>query len=119
MVPMQATCFSSAEEIRLTSQALLTKLFAPKDYKTFAISIKRRICSNVTRKEIIDIVGDIVSEMNPKCKVDLDNPEATIVVEICRTLCGISVVPKCHEFHNFSLVTAREGTSEAEKKSET
>jgi tRNA acetyltransferase TAN1 len=114
---MQATCFASAEEIRLTSRALLTKLFAPNAFKTFAISTKRRICSNVTRKEIIDTVAEIVLELNPKCKVDLDNPEATITVEICRTLCGISVVPKSHEFHNFSLVTAREATSAADKKS--
>lgn len=116
---MQATCFASADEIRLTSRALLTKLFAAQSYKTFAISAKKRICSNITRDEIIDTIATIVVELNPDCKVDLNNPEATIIVEICRTLCGISVVPRSSDdFHNFNLVAAREDNTTTEADEE-
>jgi tRNA(Ser,Leu) C12 N-acetylase TAN1 len=57
--------------------------------------------------------GDGDQKKKNRYKVSLDNPDATIVVEIVRTLCGISVVPRTKEMANnkFSLVTAREKAS--------
>jgi tRNA(Ser,Leu) C12 N-acetylase TAN1 len=107
MIPMQATCFASVEEIRLTSQELIKK-YLPLTAKTFAVAPKRRMCGNITTKQIIDTVADLVLESIPGCKVKLENPDFTIVVEVCKTLCGISVVQKCEEFRNFNLVAARE-----------
>jgi tRNA(Ser,Leu) C12 N-acetylase TAN1 len=107
MIPIQATCFASVEELRSTSQALIKK-YLPPATKTFAISAKRRMCDNITRGQIIDTVAQLVLDEIPECKVQLENPEVTVVVEICKTMCGVSVVQRCEEFRNFNLVTARE-----------
>ncbi|CAJ1926354.1 unnamed protein product [Cylindrotheca closterium] len=123
MIPMQATCFASNVEIQATAEALLQKYFFPcPEYKTFAVSFQKRICNNVKRPEIIDMIaGSILdNEAYPKDRytVSLDNPDATIVVEIVRTLCGISVVPRTKEIANnskFSLVSARESKASPEE----
>ena len=115
MIPIQATCFASIEEIQLTAKALVTK-YLPPDAQTFAIAFKRRNCGNVTREQVIDTIAKIVLASNPKCKVNLDKPDLTIVVEICKTLCGISVVPNSYDFHNFNLVCARESKVGNDKK---
>jgi tRNA(Ser,Leu) C12 N-acetylase TAN1 len=107
MIPIQATCFASVEELRSTSQALIKK-YLPPATKSFAIEAKRRMCDNITRGQIIDTVAQLVLDAIPECKVQLENPEVTIVVEICKSMCGISVIQRCAEFRNFNLVTARE-----------
>lgn len=107
MIPIQATCFASVGEIRSTCQALLKK-YLPSTTKTFAVAPRRRICSNLKTIEIIDTVAALVLESIPECKVKLEDPDVTIVVEICKTLCGMSVVPNCKEFRNFNLVAVRE-----------
>lgn len=122
MIPMQATCFASAEEIRSTANALLRRMLPPTTVtttttttKSFAISVKKRLCGNVTSNEIIEMMAGIVLELIPNCKVNLTNPDVTIVVEICRTLAGISVIHNANkEFCNFSLVKARESSSTPE-----
>lgn len=114
MIPIQATCFASAAEIKATSEALLQKFFFPNEnYKSFAVTLQKRICNNVKKPEIIDIIAGRILDNNEnqtkKYKVSLDNPDVTIVVEIVRTLCGIAIVPRPKEMPNkFSMVIARE-----------
>jgi tRNA(Ser,Leu) C12 N-acetylase TAN1 len=117
MIPLQATCFASIDEIRATAQALMIKFFPPKA-KTFAIAAKRRNNGNLKRDQIIDTVAGLVLASNPDCKVNLDNPEVTIIVEVCKTLCGISIVPSCDEFKNFNLVMVREQQDQEDEEAE-
>mmetsp|Transcript_19002 Transcript_19002/g.39803 ORF Transcript_19002/g.39803 Transcript_19002/m.39803 type:complete len:453 (-) Transcript_19002:63-1421(-) len=117
MIPIHATCFASPEELRLTCVEVL-KRYIPNDdtntntntntattKKTFAIRFKRRNCSGLDRTTTIQIVGDIMQELFPECTVDLNTPDATILVETCGTLCGISVIDKHVKDHrNFNLM---------------
>ncbi|KAG7336587.1 THUMP domain containing protein [Nitzschia inconspicua] len=107
IIPIQATCFASEEELRLTCENLLPK-YLPKDTKTFAIVMKRRNCERLKRDAIIDIIANIVVGLVPKCKAQMDKPEITITVEICRTLCGISVVKNYDQYKNFNLFSLTE-----------
>ena len=93
MIPIQATCFASAAEIKATSEALLEKFFFPFSYKSFAVSVQKRLCNNVKKPEIIDIIAGRILDRDPKYKVSLENPDVTIVVEFARTLCGIAIAP--------------------------
>ena len=117
MIPMQATCFASVDEIRATAQALMLKFFPPKA-KTFAIAAKRRNNGNLKRDQIIDTVAGLVLASNPDCKVNLETPEVTIIVEVCKTLCGISIVPSCDKFKNFNLVMVREQQDQEDDEAE-
>lgn len=113
MIPIQATCFASSAEIKATVEELLQKFFFPnKNYKSFAVSIQKRICNNVKKPEIIDMIAGRILDSDKKYKVSLDNPDATIVVEVVRTLCGIAVVPSTKtEMKHFNLLNARQKAS--------
>jgi tRNA acetyltransferase TAN1 len=102
LIPIQATCFASEEELRLTSDELIKRFFPPTT-KTFAITVKRRLCHTMTSNTIIETVATNVMKFVPACKVQLDDPQVTIVVEICKTVCGISVIQNVREYHKFNL----------------
>lgn len=118
MIPIQATCFASSAEIKATVEELLQKFFFPnKNYKSFAVSIQKRICNNVKKPEIIDMIAGRILDSDKKYKVSLDNPDATIVVEVVRTLCGIAVVPSTKtEMKHFNLLNARQKASPTEEE---
>jgi tRNA(Ser,Leu) C12 N-acetylase TAN1 len=168
MIPMQATCYASLEEIRILGRALIQRYLnevqgkshhqstttpsssssssgstSSRPPQSFAIMVKRRICSNVTRDAIIDALATEVmnstsqkttsdstiqpttpddSNSDPRndpshaaptpltWKVDLKHPDMIIQVEICKTLCGISVFSgQDHRtlYHNFNLIEIR------------
>lgn len=108
MIPIQATCFPSIEEIGLTAKALVEKYLQSSPCSTFAVRVKRRNCSTATRDEIIEAVAGQVVGSNNEWKVDLKSPEYTIVVEICKTLCGMAIVKDCASFRNFNLLEIRQ-----------
>ena len=109
MIPLQATCYVSEEELQIASRSLIQQYF-PANTVSFAVAVKRRFCQAALPKaKIIDLMAAAILEKVPNCKVDLDNPEVTVVMEICKTMCGLSVIPKCREhFKNFNLAEARE-----------
>jgi len=131
MIPIQATCYTSIEEIQLTSKALIEKFLMPHGTTssrtsnidatteppplTFAIKLKRRACDNVTRDEIVKVVGDEVSAMKhggSQWQVNLNNPRFTILIEICKTLCGMSVIENYQSFSKFNISAAQDSTDE-------
>lgn len=107
MIPIQATCFAAEEELRLTCQQLLPRYF-PSTTQTFAIVMKRRSCERLQRDAIIDTIATIVLQIAPHCKAQMEQPDLTIMVEICRSLCGISVLKNYHRYKNFNLFTLEE-----------
>lgn len=126
IIPIQATCFANIEEIKNTAKFLIDHVLVPStneqntddsdkksDKKelqkddsrpTFSVTIKRRNCSNVTRDEIISTVAGLVDDT---FKVDLKDPDYHIMIEICRTLCGMSIVKNLDEYNKFNLFQAR------------
>jgi len=104
---------------------------------TFKIDFRKRNCSNVKRAEIIDMVAGLVSELTKEAlglevgdtdadadgkdagkdatqlfTVDLNHAEYTILIEVCQTLCGMSVIPNADAFRNFNLIVMREKAEE-------
>eukprot|EP00934_Nitzschia_sp_Nitz4_P006307 Nitzschia sp. Nitz4//scaffold161_size51353//9361//10359//NITZ4_006941-RA/size51353-processed-gene-0.56-mRNA-1//1//CDS//3329537888//6297//frame0 len=118
MIPIQATCYTSQKELQQTSRMLLEHnkaMWEKQPPKTFGIALKRRLCGDKTLSKpvIIDTVAEQVLELYPDCKVHLDRPDLTVVVEVCKTLCGLSIIPNRHDdFGNFNLVVAREREEE-------
>lgn len=48
-------------------------------------------------------ISGIVGTLNPENKVDLTNPEYTIVVEIIKNICCLSVVKDYNLFRKYNL----------------
>ncbi|GFH48648.1 hypothetical protein CTEN210_05124 [Chaetoceros tenuissimus] len=154
LIPIQATCFVSLEEIEANVGELIKTFLIPlgidnikkleeqgrlkgrDEYKSllpsFKIDLKKRHCNQIRRNTIIDMIAKIIeaetskfwedhselrsklSEDENKCpdlfKVDLSNAKHTIIIEICRTLCGMAVVENAKEYRNFNLLTVQEET---------
>lgn len=91
------------------------------DTISFKIDIKRRLCSHLTRDQVIEAITPILlgsggggggvstEEEGPEkkygCKfsVNLSNPDFAIRIEIIKTLCGISILPREQWYKNFNV----------------
>lgn len=93
---------------------------------SFKIEFRKRFCSHLKREEVIDIVADTVQNLTneywnrteskkqvdavaekknpPLFNVNLTNPDYTVIIEICKTLCTMSVVKDAQSYHNFNLM---------------
>jgi tRNA(Ser,Leu) C12 N-acetylase TAN1 len=149
MVPMQATCFASMEEIEANVRELLKTFLLPKGVEygkrieegtanddgtaslpSFKIEFKRRNCNHIRREQVVECVAGIIQKLTddhwnnlsndgasstetkqeakkPLFRVDLTDPKYTIIIEICRTLCGMSVVSNATSFKKFNLLMAQ------------
>lgn len=91
---------------------------------SFKIDIKRRLCSHLTRDQVIEAITPILlgrdnsNEEDPEkeygCKfsVKLSDPDFAIRIEVIKTLCGISILPRQEWYKNFNvaeLIDAKEG----------
>ena len=82
---------------------------------SFKIDIKRRLCSHLTRDQVIEAITPILlgsdnnKEEDPEkkygCKfsVKLTDPDFAIRIEVIKTLCGISILPRQEWYRNFNL----------------
>jgi tRNA(Ser,Leu) C12 N-acetylase TAN1 len=132
IIPLQATCFASLDDMQTAVKGLLKALLVTRVNKdddveengpkkddtttdegcggtlgattkrkttTFAIQEKRRNCGHLKREAMIDAIATVVGDMTREAgggewKVDLKRPDYTVWVEVCKTLCGISIVPR-------------------------
>lgn len=103
VLPVELTCYASVEEISRTAKSLIEQYFpSGEDHPPikFAVLYEARANSGIERTKIIDTVAKLV----PQChKVDLSNPDKTIVVQIVKTVCMIGVVHKFKQLLKYNL----------------
>lgn len=117
-----------------------------KTIPTFKIEFRRRFCSHMKREDVISIVANAVEALTndywnatstfaahvqqednkraegkektvpPLFGVDLGNPDFTIIIEICRTLCTMAVVEDAQSYHHFNLMKIQENAENNERK---
>ena len=123
------------DEINLVIKSLLQTYLPPiiQKYKpadaagtiSFKIDIKRRLCSHLTRDQVIESItpillgsesdkeeGDPEKKFGCKFSVKLSDPDFAIRIEVIKTLCGISILPRQEWYKNFNvaeLIDAKEG----------
>ncbi|GLT53750.1 hypothetical protein SLA2020_270000 [Shorea laevis] len=102
MLPIEVACYTSEEEISRAIKPLVAQYF-PVDTQNpqkFAVMFGARANSGIDRMKIINAVAKSVPGPH---KVDLNNPDKTIIVEIIKTVCLIGVVEKYKEFAKYNL----------------
>lgn len=97
------------EEIKAVSILLLKKslpkfpiLSKSKKDITFKVEIKRRLCAHLTRDQVIEAITPVVLG-GLGFSVNLSDPDFSIRIETCKTLCGISILPRDSWYKNFNL----------------
>lgn len=91
MLPVTGTCKAFQEEMLKYLTTFLEPWFKTPKSATYQIAFKARNSSHNKREEIIKSIAGLVGKLNPKNKVDLTNPELTIIVEVIKAVCCISV----------------------------
>ncbi|EFX89966.1 hypothetical protein DAPPUDRAFT_220030 [Daphnia pulex] len=100
MLPIQLTCKSVKEDILKAAETLIDQMA---NYKTFSLLIKIRN-HNIKRDALIEPIAEMVSKKFPEIKVDLDNPEISMVVEVLRATCCLGVVTNYSGRAKYNLV---------------
>nr|GEV95357.1 THUMP domain-containing protein [Tanacetum cinerariifolium] len=102
VLPIEVTCYSSEEEISRAIKPLIAQYF-PVEVETpykFAVLCEARANSGLEKMKIINVIAKAVPGPH---KVDLSNPDRTIVVQIAKTVCCIGVVDKYKELAKYNL----------------
>ncbi|KZT02615.1 uncharacterized protein LAESUDRAFT_744987 [Laetiporus sulphureus 93-53] len=103
LTPVSATCAANIPEICSLCNRIANSFFESDLEKTYTYKIELRIRNHntVTRSQLIEELAKCVSERH---KVDLNNPEVFILVEIFKSVCGISVVNDYYTLHKFNVM---------------
>jgi tRNA(Ser,Leu) C12 N-acetylase TAN1 len=59
---------------------------------------------------LVRSVTEYPTDDSSKRKVNLTSPDSTFQVEICKTLCGMSIVKNATKYRKFNLVEIREAS---------
>ncbi|KAE8674944.1 THUMP domain-containing protein 1 isoform 2 [Hibiscus syriacus] len=102
VLPIEVACYSSEEEITRAMKPLIEQYFPveTQNHRKFAVLYEARANSVIDRMKIIN---SVVKSVPAPHKVDLSNPDTTIVVEIVKTICLIGVVEKYKELAKYNL----------------
>lgn len=103
MLPVTGTCKAFQDDMVKYLTTYLEPWFKTPNCATYQIAFKARNSSHNKRDEIIKSIAGLVGKMNPKNKVDLTNPELTIIVEVIRAVCCISVVKDYTLFRKYNV----------------
>lgn len=101
--PISATCTANVPEIKSLCGRVLRPFFAsaPDRKYNYKIELRMRNHSTLTRMELIQEIADCVPEGH---KVDLDNAEVFILVEVFKSVCGMSIVKDYYLFSKFNAM---------------
>ncbi|OMO54470.1 hypothetical protein COLO4_36476 [Corchorus olitorius] len=102
VLPVELACYASEEEITRAMKPLIEQYFPveTENPRKFAVLYEARANSGIDRMKIINSVAKSIPAPH---KVDLSNPDMTIVVEIVKTVCLIGVVEKYKELSKYNL----------------
>lgn len=92
LIQVTGTCRAFQDDMVKYLTTYLEPWFKTPNCATYQIAFKARNSSHNKRDEIIKSVAGLVGKLNPKNKVDLTNPELTVIVEVIKAVCCISVV---------------------------
>ncbi|XP_051760589.1 THUMP domain-containing protein 1 [Ctenopharyngodon idella] len=114
MLPVSGTCRAFLEDMETFLSEYLERWFKAPLRATYQICFKARNSSHSKRDDIIKAVAGLVGKMNPLNKVDLTNPELSIIIEIIKSICCVSVVTDYTLFRKYNLQeVAKEPTNQS------
>lgn len=103
IVPLQAVCVAEKPSVIETAKKLLPQRFALEDEQllTYGIVTSKRNNEHIDRMDLIkELARDVIGE---KYKVKLKEPTLSVLVEICKSVCGLAVVRNMHNLSRFNV----------------
>uniref|UniRef100_A0A1A8S6C1 THUMP domain-containing protein 1 n=1 Tax=Nothobranchius rachovii TaxID=451742 RepID=A0A1A8S6C1_9TELE len=103
MLPVIGTCRAYQEDIVKYLTTFLVPWFKAPNSTTYKIAYKARNNNQNKREEIIKHVAGVLGSLNQENKVDLTNPELTVIVEVIKAVCCVCVVKDYQLYRKFNV----------------
>lgn len=118
-LPVDAVCRANIEDIKNAAGRLFDKVFLNAEPTTFSVIFNKRHNNSIDRMAVIQELAGLVDFKSTAHKVDLKNPKISIVVEILKGICCISLLPnyinwKKYNVHELTQVKKEEPAEGAE-----
>ena len=75
-----------------------------KVFPTYCVIFKARLNQNFFKQDAIDVVGEIMKDFCPSAKVDYKNPDLSIIFEVMKSYCCLSVLPNYFKYKKYNLL---------------
>ncbi|ALC43541.1 CG15014, partial [Drosophila busckii] len=102
LVPIEAVCRANMQDIINAAGTLFDKHFL-KEPTTYGIIFNHRYNQKITRDQIIKDLAELVNSKNIGNKVDLQHAKKSIIVEVLRGWCLLSVIDNYLECKKYNL----------------
>ncbi|KAJ6640521.1 THUMP domain-containing protein 1 like [Pseudolycoriella hygida] len=103
LVPVEIVCKATLEDIKMAAGKLFDVHFLNCPPKTFSIIINRRYNNSIQREDIIQELAGMVAFKNVHHKVDLKNAQCSVVLEILKGICCLSVLPNYLTLRKYNI----------------
>ena len=103
LVPIDAVCKANDKDIVNTAGQLCDKYFL-KEPTTFSIVFNKRFNNDLSRDQLICELADLIHAKNIKNKVDLKHAKKSLIVEVIKGLCCLTVVENYMEMKKYNLI---------------
>ena len=102
VLPVEHSCFCKVEDMRALAAKVLPAAFAEEERVTFSVVYEHRAAAKQDRVEVIDAFAKAVPERHG---VDLRSPQRTILVQLVKGTCAVSVVEGFRGLCKYNLKT--------------
>lgn len=102
LIPVEVTCKSYIDDISKAIVPLLDKYFSGEPV-TYCIVVNKRNNNNLDKMNVIEFVALLIKEKNMFHSVDLKQAALTVVVEIIKSVCCLSVLPHYYKYKKYNL----------------
>lgn len=102
-IPIEIVCKATIEDMKTAAGKLFDRHFLNCPPKSFSIIINKRYNNSIQRDDIIEELAGLVAFKNVQHKVDLKNAEFSIIVEILKGICCLSVLPNYLKWKKYNI----------------
>ncbi|KAF9223739.1 hypothetical protein BS17DRAFT_672848, partial [Gyrodon lividus] len=108
LIPVSGSCVANLPEIHSACRRTFAPFFAhdegtdPPQTHKYKIELRIRNHSTLTR---MDIIEEVAKCMPDNYTVDLDDPEVFVLVEVFKSVCGVSVLRDYYKLQKFNVMT--------------
>lgn len=114
MLPVCGSCRAFPEDMLKFLSSFLQPWFLSPNQASYQICFKSRNNSHSKRDDVIKTIAGLVNRLNPKNKVDLTNPELSVIIEVIKTVCCVSVIRDYKRFRKYNLQEVSKGPATQE-----
>ncbi|GLV43830.1 uncharacterized protein CBL_11590 [Carabus blaptoides fortunei] len=110
LLPIEVTCKANITDIKVSMEKLICKYFSGEP-KSYAIIFNYRNNFQMNRDEIISEIANLIASKNSKHVVNLKNADLSVMVEVIRGICMLSVVPNYMKYKKYNLIQLADSVS--------